>query len=274
MQFSVLMSVYKGEKIDNFKASMDSVLNQTLKANEIILIRDGVVYPELQNIIDVYVENHPTISYYPFDENKGLGEALKFGVQNARNSLILRMDTDDIAVEDRFEKQVSFFESHPEVDVCGGQILEFVDDYHKPISKRSVPLRHEEIVKFIKKRNPFNHMTVAFKRESVLNAGNYRDLFYLEDYYLWCRMLNNGAIFANIDDVLVNARVGEDMYMRRGGYKYFKSWKKLEKYKLSVGITNVFNYLATLTSRFVLQVLMPNSLRGWVFKKFARDGKK
>lgn len=270
MKFSVLMSVYKNESVSNFREAMDSVLHQTLLPDEIILMRDGPVPQELQKVINEYVNTNSSISYYPLEENQGLGIALSIGVEKAKYDYIGRMDTDDIAVPTRFEIQTKYMEEHPEVDVCGGQIFEFIDNTDNIAGKREVPLEHNGICQFMKRRNSFNHMTVMFKKNAVLQAGNYQDMYLVEDYYLWCRMLNMGFRFGNIDEVLVYARTNLDMYQRRGGFKYFMSWKMIEDYKRKTRITSLRDYLSTLTMRFVVQILIPNKLRGYILKTYSR----
>ena len=273
-KFSVLMSVYKGEKTEFFQEAMESVLNQTVVPDEIVLIRDGIVYDELQAAIDYYVDEYSNlVTYIPLEANRGLGNALNAGVLAARNELIARMDTDDICVPDRFEKQLSYMNNHSDISVCGGQICEFVDSKDQVAGIRKVPEDNAAINSFIRSRNPFNHMTVMFRKSDVLKAGNYLDMHYVEDYYLWCRMLINGCQFGNLGNVLVYARIGKDMYRRRGGYKYFCSWKQLEKFKKDNGIINWGRYMRTLTMRFIVQVLTPNFLRGMIMKRFARKSK-
>ncbi len=272
MKFSVLMSVYKNEKPENFVEAMDSVLTQTLMPDEIVLMRDGPVPGEMQSVINRYLNGEfgSVFSYYPMEQNQGLGNALKLGVEKAKYDYIARMDTDDIAEPNRFELQTSFMEEHPEISVCGGQIYEFIGSRDNIAGKREVPLMHDEIADFMKNRNPFSHMTVMFKRQDVLAAGNYIEMHLVEDYYLWCRMLIKGYKFANLPEILVYARTDENMYQRRGGYKYFLSWKAIEKFKLENGITKRPEYMKTLTMRFCVQVLTPNKVRGIILKKFAR----
>ena len=272
MQFSVLMSVYRNEKPQNFVEAMDSVLSQTLLPNEIILMRDGPVPEELQRIIDGYVKGEYgyLFSYYPLKDNHGLGNALRVGVKKAKYDYIARMDTDDIAEPNRFELQTDFMEQHPEISVCGGQIYEFIGNKDNIAGNREVPLDHEAIAQFMRKRNAFSHMTVMFRKQDVLDAGNYKEMYLVEDYYLWCRMLIKGYKFANLPDILVYARTDENMYQRRGGYKYFLSWKAIEQFKLKNGITNPGEYIRTLIMRFCVQVLIPNKVRGFILKRFAR----
>lgn len=271
MKFSVLMSIYNGEKVNYFIEAIESVLNQTVIPDEIILIRDGLVNEELQKTIDSYITKYETLfTYVPLELNKGLGNALHIGVITSRNEYIARMDSDDICVPNRFEKQLAFMKEHSEISVVGGQIYEFIEDPNKIVCQRAVPLDHDSIVDFFQTRNAFNHMTVLFKKSAVLEAGNYMDMHYVEDYYLWCRMLLHGCKFANLPDCLVYARIGNEMFKRRGGYRYFCSWKKLEKFKKDNGIIDFQRYSKTLILRFIVQVITPNTLRGFIIKKFGR----
>ncbi len=115
-----------------------------------------------------------------------------------------------------------------------------------------------------------NLVTVMFKKTDVEKVGGFIDWYQEEDYYLWIRMALSNMEFYNVDDVLVNVRVGEDMYNRRGGLKYYRSEKKLQKFMLKNKVIGVMTYLTNITKRFIVQVLMPNKIRGFIFKKFAR----
>lgn len=270
MAFSVLMSVYRRESPAHFTLAMESVLSQTVKPNQIVLVRDGPVPEPLQACIDGFVAREKMITYVPLAENLGLGGALNRGLQEAAYPLVARMDTDDICLPDRFQRQLDFLARHPEVSICGGQIEEFADTPAHPRAKRAVPLTHGEIARFLKTRNPLNHMTVMFRKPAVLASGGYRELPLMEDYYLWCRMYLNGAIFANLPDTLVYARTGENMYQRRGGFSYFRNGYILEKFKWKSGISSFLGFARLVAVRFAVQVLLPNSVRGWVLQTFCR----
>lgn len=268
-KFSVLMSVYKKENPIYLKAAIDSVINQTLMPSDIVVVCDGSLTDELEKVLDFYKSIYPELfNIVGYEKNQGLGFALNYGLQKCKYDLVARMDTDDISVKTRFELQVAFMDTHKNIDVLGGQIVEFYEE--EIIAKREVTLNHTEIIKFIKGRNPFNHMTVMFRKSSVIKAGNYIDLHFLEDYYLWVRMLVYNCKFSNLDEILVYARTGVDMYKRRGGYKYFKSWVTLERYMLKNKLISRLYYYFTLGFRFFLQVVLPDNLRGFIFKKIAR----
>ena len=272
MHFSVLMSVYKNEKAEFFKQAVDSVIHQTLPPSEIVLVRDGAVYDELQAAIDQYLEKYPELfTYIPLEQNGGLGNALRTGMERCRYDLVARMDTDDISVPDRFEKQVRFLSANPDTDVVGGNIAEFMTTPDEIIDERIVPGTHEEIVAYMKGRNPFNHMSVMFRKPAVLKAGSYQDFYLFEDWYLWLRMYLSGAKFANLDAILVQVRVS-DMANRRGGMRYYKSCKKLLKFMKHNHIIGFAAYCKSCTIRFCGYVLLPNRVRAWTYRKMLRKG--
>ena len=149
-------------------------------------------------------------------------------------------------------------------------MTEFIGEPVNIVGRREVPLTNEEIYEYMKSRCALNHVTVMFRKESVLKAGNYQDWFWNEDYYLWVRMMMTGCKFANIPDIAVNVRSGADQYARRGGKKYFKSEIGIKKLMLENGMISKKEYLINYIERFIIQRLMPNSVRGWVFRTFAR----
>ena len=270
LQFSVLMSIYKKENTEYFKQAMDSVINQTLAPEQIVLVRDGEVPELLQQTIDEYLQKYPELfTYVPLEQNGGLGNALNLGLNYCRNELVARMDTDDICIPDRFEKQIAVFKENPEIDIVGGNIAEFSETVDKILDFRVVPKTHEEISKMLKTRSPFNHVTVMFKKQAVLNAGNYQHFHFVEDWYLWIRMYLSGCKFANLDENLCFVRV-TDMSDRRGGYKYYKSLKNLLKYMREKKMIGFFSYTKSKIIRFGQAVILPNKLRAWAYKKFLR----
>ena len=271
LKFSVAMSVYKNEKAEFFDRALESITDlQTRKPDEIVLVVDGPIGDDLNAVIDKYVQKYDIFNVLRLEQNGGLGNALKLATEKAKYPLIARMDTDDVSVENRFETQLAYFKTHPETSVLGGDITEFIGDEDNVVGKRDVPTTDAEIKEYAKKRCPFNHVAVMFQKEAVLSAGGYLEWHFNEDYYLWIRMQLAGAVFANTGSVLVNVRVGEDMYRRRGGRKYYKSEKRLQQYMRKHKMIGFGTYLSNVTKRFIVQVLLPNRLRGWVFKKFAR----
>lgn len=270
--FSIITSVYKNDKPEFVRVALDSMLvHQSVKPAEIVLVQDGPVPSELSALLNEYETKYPEVMHViRMEKNGGLGNALKLGVENAKYDLCARMDSDDICLPDRFEKQLAYLEAHPECDIVGGQMTEFIDTPDNVVGRREVPLSNEEIYEFMKSRCALNHVTVMFRKESVLKVGNYQDWFWNEDYYLWVRMMMNHCVFANIPDVAVNVRSGADQYARRGGKKYFDSEIGIKKLMLKNGMITRKEYIINYVERFIIQLMLPNSVRGWVFRTFAR----
>lgn len=271
-RFSVLMSVYRNDNPQYLRTAVESIsTKQTLKPDEIILVVDGPVPAELSNVIKQLSNEIPCLKSQWLNENGGLGNALNIGMTKTSYDLVARMDADDISLPDRFEKQIAYMEEHPDIAVCGGQISEFIGSPDNIVGYRKVPLSAEDCRIYFKDRDPLNHMTVMLRKDAVLSVGNYQSWHLDEDTYLWGRLLKQGYKLANLPDILVNVRVGSQMYARRGGWTYFKSDSKILKWKLDNGLISKKRFIYNYMARFCVQVMMPNSLRAWVFKQLLRS---
>lgn len=273
--FSVSMCVYGGDNPLHFDTALDSVVNQTVQPSEIVLTVDGPIPKTIEDVIEKY-RGHLAQSAVDFrviylEKNMGHGEARRICFNHCKCELIALMDADDLSVSDRFEKQLAVFEQHPELSIVGGNIHEFIDTPDNCVGKRIVPEDDEAIKAYMQKRCPMNQVTVMFRKADVEAVGGYIDWFCEEDYYLWLRLALAGKRFANVSENLVNVRVGEEMYSRRGGWKYFKSEAKLQGFMLKKKLIGLPRFVVNVAERLVLQVLMPNKLRGWVFQRFARS---
>lgn len=270
--FSVCMSVYKNDSPSYFKDAVHSVYTrQTVKPSEIILVIDGPIPGDLSETINYLKQEIPVLKVLPLEQNMGHAIARQTGLDAASNSLVAVMDADDISVPARFEKQLHAFEKHPDVSVVGGIINEFIESPSNIVGTRVCPEYDIQIKDYLKARCPMNLVTVMLKKEDVMAVGGYQDWYCEEDYYLWIRLTQNGYKFYNIQENLVDVRVGKEMYQRRGGYRYFRSEQKLQKYMLQHKLITLPRYIYNVLIRFAVQVAMPNSLRGWVFRKFARS---
>ena len=266
MEFSVLMSLYIKENPQYLKECFESLKNQTLPATEIVVLFDGAVTTELEAIVTEYEAILP-IKAVKFPQNRGLGKTLNDGLNYCSHEWVFRMDTDDICVPDRFEKQVAFIEQHPEIIIFGGQIAEFGENINNIVAYRNVPTSAQEIIKFTQKRCPFNHMTVAYQKSAVINCGGYEDL--QEDYYLWIKLVAQGLYVANLPDILVYARVGNGMVSRRRGVNQAKAEWRLFKLKYRLGIQGLLSGLFTFALRFGSR-LLPTSLLKNLYQIFLR----
>lgn len=273
-EFSVLMSVYYKENAEYFDIALKSNLcDQTLKPDEFVLICDGPLTEELNTVIRKYEELYPEIfRVCRLEKNAGLGNALNFGLRQCNYDLIARADSDDICASNRFEKQIEFFKSNPEVDIVGSWIDEFDTDPNIPVSKKIMPLSHEEIFQMAKSRNPINHMTVMFKKSVVTGVGSYKDLPYCEDYFLWVRAIASGARFANIGEYLVQARIGNGMIQRRANKIIINSRYEINKYMLQNKMINCFTMIKNVGGMAAF-IFAPTWLKSFVYKYILRNGK-
>ena len=251
MNFSVLLSVYDKEKPEFLKIALDSIWDkQTLRPTEIVIVKDGVLTHELDEVIRQFELTAP-VKICQLSQNEGLGFALAKGLIICSNDLVARMDSDDISCPRRFEKQIAHMTENPDLDILGTNIAEFHNQDNKICSYRRLPSQFSEIQKFAKKRNPLNHMTVLFKKSAVINAGNYLPFFGYEDYYLWIRLLGKGLKIENIPEDLVFARVGNNMFARRHGISFFKQELRLQKELYKMGFLNFWEYCRNLFLRAI-----------------------
>lgn len=261
MKFSVLMSLYYKENPDYLRQCFESLVAQTLQADEIVLVFDGPLSAELEQVVQNFVEILPLV-IVRLAQNQGLGKALNYGLTQCRNDWVLRMDTDDICVPTRFEQQIAFLQAHPDTVVLGGQIAEFGQNVNEIISHRYVPTQHQEIVQFTKQRCPFNHMTVAYQKQVVLACGGYQDL--QEDYYLWIKLIALGKPVANLAEVLVFARIGNGMIGRRRGVAQAKAEWRLFQLKRKLGLQGTVSGVITFLMR-ALPRLLPTALLRFIY---------
>lgn len=268
--YSVLMSVYKKERAHYLEQAMESMWNQTVQTNDFILVCDGPLTNELDAIIAKMKKkygNKLTVVRIPV--NVGLGNALNKGIKYCKNELVARMDSDDISRPERCEHQLKVFNENKEVSVVSGIVEEFSETKEKIEARRVLPEQHKNILQFAKKRNPFNHPCVMYKKSAVEAAGGYKDLYLLEDYYLWIRLLQNGAKGYNLQEPLLWMRAGSEMYMRRAGGKYARSQRALFKYMWQTNFIGLTQYMSSILIRSMSSVA-PNQVREMLFKIIVR----
>ena len=271
MNFSVLLSLYNKENPVALEQCFQSIwIDQTVQPNEIVIVLDGLVGEELSQCVEKWQKViGEMLKVVPLSQNIGLGKALNHGLEHCSNEWIFRMDTDDICKADRFEKQIKFIYSNPNIVLFGGQILEFDQVPNDSMVIKNVPTAHADIIKFAQKRCPFNHMTVAYKKSVIIELGGYKHHLFMEDYNLWLRVIGNGYEVANLSDFILYARVGNGMHARRKGIEYIKSEKQLLKLKKELKIQSPIhaNILFLLRSSFRL---LPSSLLGKIYNTFLR----
>ncbi len=266
--FSVLMAVFYKDDPYLFNKAIESVFNNSVLPDELILVLDGPVTTELENIIKKFdaLENLP-LSVYRMPENKGLSYALNFGLQYVKTDYVARADADDINQFNRFEKQLGY--ANLGFDLIGSSIEEVDVILDRSFGFRCPPLNHADILKFAKYRNPFNHMTVFLKTDVVKKVGGYPHLDLREDYGLWTNMIEGGARCINIDENLVLANTGRNFYKRRGGLRSVKSEMEMQKFLVLKGVKSPWLALVELFIKAII-LIAPSSIRQFFYKIFLR----
>lgn len=271
MKFSVLMSVYKNDEVLFLKRALSSIYEeQTVKPEQIVIVIDGPITSELQQVItNFYNKYEEVVTLVPLKSNVGLGEALRIGTTYCRNEYIFRMDSDDISNKFRFEKQIKFIIENPEIDVIGTNIFEFHTNTDEQMMIRMVPEKHKDIVRLAKKRNPMNHVTVCIKKSSLEKCGGYESLLLLEDYYLWLKMIVSGCTLANINEPLVYVRVGNGFISKRGSKTRIIGWKRLQEYMIKYKL--ISKYEAFMNMIYInIFVLTPPFFKSLIYRIFLR----
>ncbi|ERI64241.1 putative amylovoran biosynthesis glycosyltransferase AmsE [Capnocytophaga sp. oral taxon 863 str. F0517] len=263
MNFSVLLSLYIKEKPNFLYECLESLENQTVQATEIIIVYDGPITPELGSIVNKYAEKLP-IKIVQLPKNVGMGNAFNEGLKNCSYEWVFRMDTDDICIPERFEKQINFIKQNPDIVLLGSHIAEFNDNIKDLVSYRKVPIGTEAIKRYSLYRSPFNHMTVAYKKKVAIEAGGYK-AYLLEDYNLWLRIIAKGYKVENINDILVYARIGNNMIARRRGVNYIKGEWDLFKLKRELKLQNIFSGFFTFLLRVIPRIL-PTKILKTIYK--------
>ena len=270
LKFSVLMPVYWKETPEYFQTALESILNQTLMPDEIVIVEDGKLTDELNSLIKTYTSRHPQLfKIVALDKNVGQGLARNAGLKHCSNNLVALMDSDDIADKTRFEKQINYLKDHPEVDVIGSNITEFEGVPENIISKKVVPLTQDEIFRFGKWRSPINNVTVVYKKDKVMSVGGYNTFNFGEDYLLFAKMLVAGMQFCNLEECLVNARSGTRMLAKRVGAKRILQEIQLFWKFYRMGYINIFELSRNVSLKFLLRII-PSALRTWIYMKFLR----
>lgn len=264
------MSVYYKEKVEFFKQAIESVLNNSLMPDQIVIIKDGPLAPELNQIIDYYSISYPQLfTVKQLGENVGLGKALNIGLDYVAHNIVARMDTDDVCYEDRFKNQINFLINNPDISIVGAAVQEFNINVGDLNQFRVLPENTEELKKFSKFRNPLNHPTVMFKKNDIIISGSYQDMPLFEDYYLWARVLSKKFHIANISEPLLHFRIGNDMIGRRSGWSYLKKEIVFLSGIKKIGFLSNTDYIISVMIKLPLR-LLPKSLLAFLYKKLLR----
>lgn len=268
-KYSVLMTVYKKDNPDYFALSLDSMINQTYPPDEIVIVKDGEITTDLQNVIDLRENNGIDIHQIQLEKNVGLGLALNAGIKKCRNELIARMDSDDYSMPNRCELQISEFEKEPELSIIGSPVDEFIGDIDNIVGCRDVPKTNEEIYKYAKRRDPFNHPTVMYRKSIVEKCGCYSDYRKNQDTDLWIKMLENNAICKNLHEHVFRFRFDEGTYNKRKSWINTKILIEIRYKAWKNGFNSFFDFLVVAGTQLAIFIL-PTGFQKFVYKRVLR----
>ena len=274
MNYSVLMSVYKNESPEFLTLSIESMLSQTVMPEQFVLVEDGDLTPELDGVIANFQNSYPHMfTLVKLETNQGLAVALDAGIGHCRNELVARMDSDDISLPTRCEKQLERFKNNESLAILGSNIDEFSDTPDNVLRSRIVPSHYEDITRRIKRREPFNHPTVMFKKSEVIRCGGYGTLRRCQDFDLFSRMINMGCYAENINESLLLFRANEENYKRRSGKKSMSGYLNVMKMNYKRGYCSTFDIVYAYTAAAAMTI-MPPAMMKWVSDNFLRKKKR
>ena len=260
-EFSVIVSIYHKENPEWFREALDSVFAETVLPNEVVLVEDGDLTPELYAVIDHYANIYPIFKIIRNEKNLGLGLSMRKAVEAASNEILARMDTDDIIPPNRFERQLDAINRGYDVVSCWSQLCDATMKQNIAIKKR--PENHNDIVRLAHRRSPVCHAACMMRKSAVLRAGNYQHCELYEDYHLWARMIMTGAKFYNVQEVLYFVRTTQDQMKRRSGLKYLKTELSFFKTFYHMGFFTINDFIINSGVRIVAR-LAPVTLRKYI----------
>ena len=268
--YSILMSVYAKENPCYFDMAIRSMLDQTVKTDDFVIVCDGPLTEALDQVLERYDRENPNLfNIVRLPQNVGIGAAANAGLQECKNDLVAKMDADDLSVPTRCERQLQLFREKPELTIAGGYIEEFDQDPDKPFSVRDVPLTQKGITKYFRRRQPFNNQTVMFRRSMVKKAGGYRDFRRSEDFDLYLRMLHGGAVAENIPEILVKVRVNNGAAMRRASFETLKGCARSRWYAHRLGYASLLDVMFCVCGELLI-VISPAKVQQFIYRRFLR----
>ena len=268
-KYSVLMAVYRKDNPEYFAIALDSMIRQTVPPDEIVIVKDGPITGDLQAVIDGRKIGGASIHEVALETNQGVGVARNEGLKACRNALVAVMDSDDYSIPTRCELQLREFEKNPKLDIVGSSVKEFLGDMGNIVSERRVPFSNDAIYSYARKRDPFNHPTVMYKRDTVKRCGGYKSYCRNIDTDLWIRLLSNGAVCMNVEEALVYFRFDEGAYRRRKSWDNTKTFVQV-KYNAWKSGFNTFGEFLFLAAAQIGIFVLPEWVQKFVYRNFLR----
>lgn len=267
--YSVLTTVYEQEKPEYLRLSIESMLAQTVLTNDYVIVKDGPLNEQLDNVIKEYASKYPFFNIVALKENGGLGVALRAGLAVCMNDLVARLDSDDISMPERCELQLKAFEEDDELVIVGTDMIEFNNDENEIISYKVMPHNPEELYKYGKRRNAFNHSSVMYRKSVIEEHGSYSTMRRSQDVELFSRILYKKYKCINLDKPLIKFRCGDTRVKRKKSWRNVKSDIKIFWGIHKMGYSGIFDFIYVL----VMQIgfyLLPEKLAGYLYRHLFR----
>lgn len=266
---SVLMCVYDGDRASYFREAVDSMLDQTVRPDELVIVVDGPVGKNMVKLLGEIEKKSGAVKIVELPKNVGVGMASNEGLKHCKNELVAKMDADDIAVPGRLELQLAAFEKDPKLALLGGQLAEFSEDRNKVVSMRKVPTTAKAIKKFARRRSPFNNQTVMYKKSAVLAVGGYPELNRSEDYYLFSKLMAEGYRVKNLAEVLVYFRLDKDAIGRRRTWRHTKEIIHARNEIRKLGVSGWLDFVIAAAGQIMVFVL-PSFFARWLYRRLRK----
>ena len=268
MFFSLLMAVCKKDDPTFLFEALKSIANNSLQPTEVILVEDGPITRELRKVINGW-SNVLNIKSIGLERNSGLGAALNEVLKHCKYEVIVRADADDINRPNRFQCQLNYLLQNPDIDILSSWVEEFSVIPGDKTKVRKVPPQQSLDI-FSKKRCPFNHPAVCFRKKTILSLGGYGNEHLYEDYSLWMKMLNSGCKGDNIQEILVDMRFSDEALKRRGGIKYALSELRTQWNFYVLNYISLPRFVSNAICRTSVRII-PNKIRVSLYKIFLRS---
>lgn len=267
--YSILTTLYKNDKPEQLKESIESMLAQTVLTNDYVIVADGPLTKELDDVLASYEASYDFFHIVRLPENVGLGQALREGLTHCKNDLVARLDADDLSMPNRCELQLALFEKEDDLVIVGSDMYEFADDPNVIVDLKTMPSTPEQIYKYGKRRNSFNHSSVMYRKSIIEKHGSYSSMRRSQDLELFSKILHSGCKCRNISEPLIKFRCGDTRVQRKKKWSNVKSDLKIFNQNRKMGYAGPLDYAYVLVTQIVFY-LLPAKIAGFLYMKLFR----
>ena len=267
IKFSLILPIHFDVNYKTFKKSFDSLMRQTLKPTEYVIVLDGPIKPIILGYMNTFLIEK-NLKIIKNIKNIGLGKSLNKAILKCNYEIIIRADSDVIYDINRNKEFILFYKKNKNIDIFGSWMSE-VDSSNKIYIKKT-PVKNKAICFAMNFRNPINHPTVMFKKKKIISAGNYKHMPFFEDYYLWLRCKKIGINFLNIKKNLAVTNIDLGYIKRRDGISYFKNFLEFQKNAYKEKLVSGFYILTNILIRLSI-LSFSSKIKLYIYKTFLRS---